>query len=274
MRIKTLLALAAVAAVGACSPQKPAASASTEPVAVTTDEQKAFYALGFTTGERMSVFAMTPAEQALVAKGMSDALSGQKAPFENPMSMMPKISELARNRQKARSEAEATKGKEFADKAAQEPGAEKTSSGLIYKETAAGTGAMPTATDRVKVHYKGTLIDGTEFDSSYSRNEPATFQLNGVISCWTEGVQKMKAGGKARLVCPASIAYGERGSPPKIPGGSTLIFEVELIEVLAKPEPVAPKVEPASAKVEAPAAKKVEPPAPAAGQKAKHPGQK
>jgi FKBP-type peptidyl-prolyl cis-trans isomerase FkpA len=84
------------------------------------------------------------------------------------------------------------------------------------------------------VHYKGTLIDGKEFDSSYKRNEPASFPLNGVIPCWTEGVQKMKVGGKARLVCPSSTAYGDRGSPPDIPGGATLIFEVELLEVAGK----------------------------------------
>ena len=119
----------------------------------------------------------------------------------------------------------------FLDKAAAEPGAVKTASGLVYHETEAGTGAAPKATDTVKVHYRGTLIDGTEFDSSYKRNEPAEFPLNRVIPCWTEGVQKMKVGGKARLVCPASIAYGDVGSPPVIPGGATLVFEIELLGV-------------------------------------------
>jgi FKBP-type peptidyl-prolyl cis-trans isomerase FkpA len=94
-----------------------------------------------------------------------------------------------------------------------------------------GTGASPSASDSVKVNYRGTLIDGTEFDSSYKRNQPAQFPLSGVIRCWTEGVQKMKVGGKARLVCPSDIAYGDKGHPPVIPGGATLIFEIQLLEI-------------------------------------------
>ncbi len=121
--------------------------------------------------------------------------------------------------------------KAYLEKAAAEPGAVKTSSGLIYKELRAGTGPSPKPTDSVTVNYKGTLVNGTEFDSSYKRNEPATFPLNRVIPCWTEGVQKMKEGGKAQLVCPSAIAYGDRGAPPDIPGGATLIFEVELLKI-------------------------------------------
>jgi FKBP-type peptidyl-prolyl cis-trans isomerase FkpA len=116
-------------------------------------------------------------------------------------------------------------------KAATEPGATKTESGLIYKEIRPGTGASPNASDTVKVNYRGTLIDGTEFDSSYKRNQPAQFPLNGVIRCWTEGLQKMKVGGKARLVCPSDIAYGDKGHPPVIAGGATLVFEIELLEI-------------------------------------------
>ena len=98
----------------------------------------------------------------------------------------------------------------------------------------AGTGASPTATDVVRVHYRGTLINGTEFDSSYARNEPAQFSLGGVIKCWTEGLQRMKVGGKARLVCPSDLAYGD-GGRPSIPGGAGLIFEVELLDIVAGP---------------------------------------
>ena len=117
------------------------------------------------------------------------------------------------------------------DKAAAEPGAIRTPSGLVYREIRAGTGESPKATDAVTVNYRGTLPNGTEFDSSYKRNEPAQFPLNQVIPCWTEGLQRMKVGGKSRLVCPSNLAYGERGSPPDIPGGATLIFEVELLSI-------------------------------------------
>ena len=103
-------------------------------------------------------------------------------------------------------------------------------------ETTAGTGRAPTAADRVRVQYRGTLIDGTEFDSSYARNEPADFQLSGVIPCWTEGVQRMKVGGKARLVCPSDLAYGDRGND-EIPGGAVLVFDIELLDVLGAAAP-------------------------------------
>lgn len=125
----------------------------------------------------------------------------------------------------------ASDAKAYLDKAAAEPGAQRTASGLVYRQITAGNGASPKPTDIVKVNYRGTLIDGTEFDSSYKRNEPASFPLNRVIPCWTEGVQMMKVGGKSQLVCPASIAYGDAGSPPVIPGGATLIFEVELLSI-------------------------------------------
>jgi FKBP-type peptidyl-prolyl cis-trans isomerase FkpA len=118
--------------------------------------------------------------------------------------------------------------------AAQEAGAVVTASGLVYRSLREGTGASPHPTDRVKVHYRGTLPDGKEFDSSYQRNEAIEFRLNGVIKCWTEGVQKMKVGGKAKLTCPPAIAYGERGAGGVIPPNATLIFEVELLGINGK----------------------------------------
>ena len=115
---------------------------------------------------------------------------------------------------------------------AKEAGAVVTPSGLVYKSVREGTGASPTAADMVKVHYRGTFADGSEFDSSYARNSPAQFPLGGVIPCWTEGVQKMKVGGKAKLTCPAKLAYGERGAGGgKIPPNTALQFEVELLEI-------------------------------------------
>ena len=113
---------------------------------------------------------------------------------------------------------------------AAEPKEEKTASGIVITKIKEGTGASPKAGDTVKVHYRGTLVDGKEFDSSYKRGQPATFPLNRVIPCWTEGVQTMKTGGKSKLVCPPNLAYGSSGRPG-IPPDSTLIFEVELLEI-------------------------------------------
>ena len=118
--------------------------------------------------------------------------------------------------------------------AAKEAGAVVTTSGLVYRSLKDGTGASPTASDKVKVHYRGIFPDGKEFDSSYKRNEAIEFPLNGVIKCWTEGVQRMKVGGKAKLTCPASIAYGERGAGGAIPPNATLLFEVELLAINGK----------------------------------------
>jgi FKBP-type peptidyl-prolyl cis-trans isomerase FkpA len=114
---------------------------------------------------------------------------------------------------------------------AQAAGPVTTASGLIYESLQEGTGDSPKATDTVKVHYKGTFLDGKEFDSSYKRGTPTEFPLNGVIPCWTEGVQRMKPGGKAKLTCPAAIAYGTRGAGGLIPPNTTLNFEIELISV-------------------------------------------
>ena len=121
-----------------------------------------------------------------------------------------------------------------AAKAAKEPGAEVSASGLVFRSLKAGTGASPQASDKVRVHYRGTFPDGKEFDSSYARGQPAEFPLDRVIKCWTEGVQRMKVGGKAKLTCPAAIAYGERGAGAVIPPGATLQFEVELLGIAGR----------------------------------------
>ena len=108
----------------------------------------------------------------------------------------------------------------------------KTASGIVITTLKEGTGASPKSTETVKVHYRGVLENGKEFDSSYGRGQPATFPLNRVIACWTEGVQTMKVGGKAKLLCPSNLAYGSRGVPGTIPPDATLIFEVELLEIV------------------------------------------
>jgi FKBP-type peptidyl-prolyl cis-trans isomerase FkpA/FKBP-type peptidyl-prolyl cis-trans isomerase FklB len=144
----------------------------------------------------------------------------------------PKLQQLAQSRASVVAEREKKAGAGFLAKAAAEPGAKKTASGAIVTTLKEGKGPSPKASDTVKVHYQGTLVDGTVFDSSLQRGQPATFPLANVIKCWTEGVQEIKVGGKSRLVCPANIAYGDRGSPPNIRPGATLVFEVELLEIV------------------------------------------
>jgi FKBP-type peptidyl-prolyl cis-trans isomerase FkpA len=129
---------------------------------------------------------------------------------------------------------EKAKGKDAVDKAAKETGALQLPSGVVVKTIKPGTGVSPVATDTVKVHYEGRLTNGTVFDSSYKRNQPTEFPLTGVVKCWTEGLQKMKVGEKAQLTCPSDTAYGDQGRPPTIPGGATLVFDVELLEIRPK----------------------------------------
>jgi len=164
-----------------------------------------------------------------VKRALTDATAGKPAVVLDEWG--PQIDPLMRARRERIAAREKTASVAFLAKAAAEAGAVRTASGLIYRDVTAGTGPSPAATDSVRVHYRGTLVNGTEFDSSYARNEPTEFRLNGVIPCWTEGVQRMKVGGKARLTCPSDLAYGDNGSGP-IPGGATLIFEIELLAIV------------------------------------------
>jgi len=195
-----------------------------------TEEQKTLYAIGLAMNREISVFNLSPAEVEFVIQGFRDAATGKK-PLVELDAYNPKVQALANARRTAQGEKLAAQSKEFVDKAAKKPGAVKTGTGLIYISLKEGSGASPAATDKVKVNYRGTLVDGKEFDSSYKRGQPVEFPLNGVIKCWTEGLQKMKVGGKARLVCPPAIAYGERGAGSVIPPNATLVFEVELLEI-------------------------------------------
>ena len=194
------------------------------------EDQKTLYAIGQSVSKSLSIFSLTPDELELVVQGLRDEQSGTKSEID-PAIYSSKIQELAKARRKAQSDKLAPLNKEFLEKAAQEKEAVKTSTGLVYIPLREGTGASPKATDTVSVNYRGTLTDGKEFDSSYKRGKSIEFKLNGVIPCWTEGVQKMKTGGKARLVCPSSIAYGDNGAGELILPGATLSFEVELLEI-------------------------------------------
>jgi len=197
-----------------------------------TDEEKTLYAVGIIMERSLRQFDLSPAELAVITRAVADAKAGKPAISLDEWG--PKIQELANARGARIVAREKETSSAYLAKASTEAGAIKTDSGIIYKETAAGTGPSPMPADRVKVHYRGTLINGTEFDSSYARNEPAVFPLGGVIRCWTEGVQRMKVGGKARLVCPSDLAYGDRGNEA-IPGGAALIFDVELLEIVSGP---------------------------------------
>jgi FKBP-type peptidyl-prolyl cis-trans isomerase FkpA/FKBP-type peptidyl-prolyl cis-trans isomerase FklB len=204
--------------------------AQSEAIDLKTEDSKTLYALGLALSQNIGVFNLTEQELTLVKAGLEDGVLNRKQQVSLEQ-VGPKISDLARTRAQAGAAIEKEKGKAFIEKAAGVAGAKKTASGLVITEIKAGTGASPLPTDTVSVHYHGTLIDGTVFDSSVQRGQPAEFPLNGVIPCWTEGVQLIKVGGKSKLLCPSDIAYGERGSPPKIKPGVALVFEVELLAI-------------------------------------------
>ncbi len=211
---------------------KPAADA--DPLAGVPMDIVSYY-IGRNIGSNMKEQGFMPKMENFNA-GMADGTAGKPAkyPEDQLKDAMTKFQTamMAIGEQKR---AEAGKlGEQFLVDNAKKAGVKTTASGLQYEVLKAGAGANPAATDTVKVHYKGTLINGEEFDSSYSRNEPATFPLNGVIPGWTEGVQLMNKGSKFKFVIPGKLAYGERGSAPKIGPNETLVFEVELLEIMAK----------------------------------------
>ena len=205
----------------------PAFAAGEKPL---SEEQKTLYALGQLVARQLSVFTLSPAELQMVSQGITDAVAGGKPQVEIS-AFQDKVQELARTRRKAQGDKLASVNQEFLDRAAKEKGAVKTDSGLIYLSQKEGTGNVPKPTDSISVVYRGLLADGREFDSSIKRGRPSEFKLENVIKCWTEGLQKMKVGGKARLFCPASIAYGDKGAGDLILPGAALEFEVELLGI-------------------------------------------
>ena len=198
-------------------------------VKLETEDQKTLYALGLIVGGNVKPFALTPEELDIVKAGVTDAVNNAKPQVELE-TYGPKVQELHTARAALAADETKKKGEEFAANVAKEKDTMKTASGIVIRTIKAGTGPSPAATDVVKVHYEGKLIDGTVFDSSVERGEPVEFPLNGVVRCWTEAVQTMKKGGKAQIVCPSDLAYGNRGQPPTIPPGATLSFEVELLD--------------------------------------------
>ena len=212
-----------------------------------SEDDKTLFAIGEIVSSSVKAFGFTERERQIVQAGFAEGIRGTKQSV-NSDEYRPKIqalltARLAKGVEKAKAE-----GKAYRAKAATAKDTTTTASGLIMTTVKTGTGPMPAADDQVKVHYEGRLIDGTVFDSSIQRGQPATFKLSGVVPCWTEALQHMSVGGKSKLVCPAELAYGDHGSPPKIPGGSTLVFDVELLDIVkAEAPPPAAQAAPATA---------------------------
>jgi len=202
-------------------------------------KNKVSYSIGLNIGVNMSKQKLPVNPDALSA-GIRDGLAGTPKMNDNEIreTMMGFEKDMV-EKQKAAGEKNASEGTKFLEDNKKKDGVKVTASGLQYKSLKEGSGAQPTAADTVTVNYKGTLIDGTEFDSSYKRNEPTTFPLGGVIKGWTEGLQLMKKGSKYQFFIPANLAYGER-PPGGLPPNSTLIFEVELLDIKAAAPSAAP----------------------------------
>ncbi|MGC4027606.1 MAG: FKBP-type peptidyl-prolyl cis-trans isomerase [Steroidobacteraceae bacterium] len=231
MRVKTLILIAAVVGLAGC-----AQAAQPTPK---TDDEKALYALGVILSRNIQSFNFSDKELELVKAGVTDGARDKSQLDDKALeTLLPKLQELQNQRMAAATEKEKAAGSAYLTKAAAEKGATKTGSGLVIKTVQEGTGATPAASDVVKVHYTGKFVDGKVFDSSLERNEPVTFPLSGVIPCWTEAVQLMKVGGKAQITCPPELAYGDQGRPPQMRGGATLVFDVELLDIV-KPEDAA-----------------------------------
>jgi FKBP-type peptidyl-prolyl cis-trans isomerase FkpA len=269
-RIWTLLLLCALP-LGALADTAPAASAAkpaaaatpaaTKSTAAMSDDDKVVYAIGLILSRDVASFEFNDHEKQLVRSGLADGLRDPKA-AAGVDTYMAKIQALQGARAGKAAARTKAAGKAYRDKMAAAKGATTTASGIVMTTLKAGTGATPKADDQVKVHYEGRLIDGTIFDSSIQRGQPAVFKLSGVVPCWTEAVQQIHVGGKSRIVCPPELAYGDRGAGGgKIPGGATLVFDVELLDIVKAEAPAAPAA-PAAAAAPATPATPANPPKP------------
>ena len=219
-------------------PVKKTVSAAAKPVVFRTKLDSASYGFGIAMGKNLSEGGLNGLNYDLLNKGLKDAFNKDAKPLMDEQASQMAINSLFESLAGVREAKEKEKfgpaikeGQDFLAQNKTKPGIKTTASGLQYEVLTEGTGAQPKTTDKVTVHYKGTLLNGFEFDSSYKRNEPTSFGLNQVIPGWTEGVALMKEGGKYRFFIPYQLAYGARGAGQDIPPYSTLIFEVELIKV-------------------------------------------
>jgi len=238
---KTMIAVTALAMLAACSQQTEVKKAEVKNAApaglqLDSDNAKLSYAIGMDIG--MSLKSLkTDLDRTALEAAINDRLDGSKLKLSEEdagkakQAFFKKQAELRAAEQKAAGEKNKADGAAFLADNGKKKGVTTTKSGLQYEVLKQGDGAKPKATDKVTVNYRGTLIDGTEFDSSYKRGQPVTFPLNGVIKGWTEGVQLMSVGSKYKFVLPSDLAYGSRGAGPKIGPDSVLVFEVELISI-------------------------------------------
>lgn len=258
-----LFAVGSVASLCAQDTAPAVVASATAPAAAKFTEPQLLETFGWFVGRRMGLsdLGFTAEQTASIIKGIQSSATGAESPFkidevgpELDKFMQAKQAEYTA-KQKTKSDALSAK---FFDGLKGKPGVVALPSGLYYEIVTPGTGDFPKATDVVKVHYTGTLVDGTVFDSSVQRGEPVEFPLNGVIPGWTEGVQKIAKGGKIKLYVPFQLAYGEEGRPPTIPPAATLLFEVELLDIKAPPAAAPEAMDAMSAVTEpvsAPAAK-------------------
>ncbi len=217
-----LLVFVSLMLVVSCKPRKS--------VDIKSENDKIFYTVGSMFGSRLANLDLTDAELDALYVGLVESSKSKKAAFDTA-TYQKKVQELFQSRMTKTSEKVKNGGKEYLEKFLKENGVKKTASGLAYKILKEGNGKKPKATDTVEVHYHGTLIDGTVFDSSVDRKKKVSFPLNRVIKGWTEGLQLVAEGGKIRLVIPSELGYGDHGAPPKIPGGATLVFDVEIFSI-------------------------------------------